>query len=105
MKKPSTLWKVVTVFIAIFVGSILVDSWILQPETIDHVCKKINVGSSISDVFTKAKEFNLRTTEARSNKGQKYITIHGGSFNRHVCEIEHDDNKVIKKEFKKMNTR
>ena len=105
MKKPSTLWKVVTVFIAIFVGSILVDSWILQPDTIDHVCKKINVGASTSDVITKAKEFNLRTTEARAGKDQKYITIHGGSFNQHVCKIELDGNKVIKKEFKKMNTR
>ena len=105
MKKPSTLWKVVTAFIAIFIGSILVDSWILQPETIDHVCNKINIGTSTNDVFTKAKEFNLRLTESRSDKEQKYITLHGGSFNRHICEIEHDGNKVIKKEFKNMNTR
>ena len=105
MKKPSTLWKVITAFVAIFIGSIFIDSWVLEPERIDHVCKKILIGAPISDVFTKAKEYNLRLIESRVDKEQKYITLHGGSFSRHICEIKHDGNKVIKSEFKKINIR
>lgn len=106
MKKPSTLWKVITVLIAIFVGSIFIDSWIIQPESIDYVCKKITTGSATNDVFIKAKEHNLRATEFQlPNKDQKYITLHGGSFNRYICEITHDGNKVIKSKFKKISVR
>ncbi len=106
MKKPSTLWKVTTAFIAIFVGSIFIDSWILEPKRIDHLCNKIQIGTSTSDVFTKAEEYNLRLIESRPvGKDLNNITLHGGSFNRHICEITHDGNQVVKKEFKKISVR
>ena len=106
MKKPSTLWKVITAFIAIFLGSMFIDSWILQPERIDHVCNNIDIGIPTSDIFKIAEEHNLRLIEFRPiDNDLKYITLHGGSFNRYICEITHNGNQVIKKEFKKTNVR
>lgn len=102
MKKPSTLWKVITFFIAVFVGSIFIDSWVLEPDRINHVCNKINIGTPTSEVFARAKEYNLRVIESRAlGKDQKHITLHGGSFSRYICEIAHDGNQVVKSEFKK----
>ena len=106
MKKPSTLWKVITAFIAIFVGSILIDSWIMEPDRIEYVCNNIFIGTATSDVFIKAKEYNLRLIESiPTERNHKYIKLHGGSFNSHICEITHDGNKVIKIEFKKVSVR
>ena len=106
MKKPSTLWKVITAFIAVFAGSIFIDSWILEPGRVEHVCNKIHIGTSTSDVFTRAEEYNLRLIESRPvGKDLKYITLHGGSFSRYICEITHDGNQVVKNEFKKMRDR
>ena len=104
MKKPSTFWKILTVFIAVFIGSVFIDSWVLEPQRIDHVCSKINVGTPTSDVFVRAKEYNVRVIESRPEDTDiKYITLHGGSFSRYICEITHDGDQVLKKEFKKTN--
>ena len=106
MKNPSTFWKILTAIIAVFIGSVFIDSWILEPQRIDHVCSEINVGTPTSEVFVRAKEYNVRVTESRpEDKDIKYITLHGGSFSRYVCEITHDGGHVINREFKKANVR
>ena len=106
MKKPSRVIKIITVLIAVFIGSVFIDSWLLEPNRIDQVCSEIQVGVSTTEVFAKAKEFNLRLIESRpEGKKIKFITIHGGAFGRYVCEIQHDDSHVIKSVFKKVNVR
>ena len=83
-----------------------IDSWILQPERIDNVCNDIDIGIPTSEVFKIAEEYNLRLIESRPiDNNLKYITLHGGSFNIYICEITHNGNRVIKKEFKKTNVR
>ncbi len=106
MKKPNTLWKVITAFIAVFVGSIFIDSWILEPERVENACNQIHIGTPTSEVFTRAEEHNLKLIESRPvDEDLKYITLHGGSFSRYICEITHDGKKVIKNEFKKVSVR
>jgi len=106
MKKPSRVLKIVTALIAIFVGSVFIDSWFLEPNRINQVCETIHTGSPTSDVFTKAEEFNIRLLETRPNdKEVNYITLHGGSFGGYVCEIQHDGSHVVRSEFKKINVR
>ena len=106
MKKPSRVLKIVTVLIAIFVGSVFIDSWFLEPNRIHEVCETIHAGAPTSEVFTKAEEFNTRLIESQSNdKEVNYITLHGGSFGKFVCEIQHDGSSVVRSEFKKMSVR
>ena len=106
MKQPSTFWKVITGFIVIFIGSILVDSWVLEPARIEHVCNKIQIGDSSNDVLDKAEKYNIRVIKSIfDDQNQQIITLHGGSFNRYICQITHNNNQVIKNEFKKMNVR
>ena len=106
MKQPNTFWKVLTAFIAIFIGSVLIDSWILEPDRIEFACGQIKIEAPISDVFTKAKEFNLRLIESKpEGDAQQYIILHGGSFSRYVCEITHDGNRVLEIAFIKANVR
>lgn len=102
MKKPSLFLKIITALIAVFIGSVFIDSWLLEPNRIDHVCSAILAGTPTSDVFAKAEEYNVRLVESRPvDKDLKYITLHGGSFGGYVCEIQHDGNLVVKSEFKK----
>ena len=106
MKKPSRVLKIVTALIAIFVGSVFIDSWFLEPNRIHEVCETIYSGAPTSDIFTKAEELKIKLIETRPNdKEVNYITLHGGSFGRYVCEIQHDGNSVVKSEFKKMSVR
>ncbi len=106
MKKPSRALKIVTALIAIFVGSVFIDSWFLEPNKIDQVCETIYAGAPTSDVFAKAEEFKFRLIESRPNdKEVNYITLHGGPFGEYVCEIQHDGSHVIGSEFKKMSVR
>ena len=106
MKNPSRLLKIVTALIAVFIGSVFIDSWFLEPNRIEHVCDKIQVGAPSSEIFNKAKEFNMRFIESRSNdKEVSLITLHGGAFGKYVCEIQHDGSHVVSSEFKKMNVR
>ena len=106
MKKPSRALKIVTALIAVFIGSVFIDSWLLEPNRIEHMCSEIQVDVSISEVFTKASEFNLRLIESRpEGKEINFITIHGGAFGRYVCEIQHDGSHVVKSVYKKVNVR
>ena len=106
MKKPGRLLKIVTVLIAVFIGSVFIDSWFLEPNRIEHVCVEIQTGSPTSEIFNKAKEFNMRLIESHPNhKEVSIITLHGGAFGKYVCEIQHDGSHVVSSKFKNMNIR
>ncbi len=104
MKQPSILWKVIIGFIVVFIGSILVDSWILEPDRIEQACKQMQTGDSSNKVLANAKQYNLRTTVSKANvENQQMITLHGGSMNKYICKLALAGDQVTSIEFK--NTR
>ena len=106
MLAPSRLAKIISILIAVFVGSVFIDSWLLQPKRLEHLCGLFPVGTSINELPTRAQEYSVKLIESPGSDNQtKLITLHGGSFNQYICEIHHDGEKVIQNEFKKASVR
>lgn len=106
MLAPSRLAKIISILIAVFVGSVFIDSWLLQPKRLEHLCGLFPVGASIEDIQIKVQEYGVKIIEKPGlEKQTKLITLHGGSFGQYVCEIHHEGTKVLQSEFKKAKAR
>ena len=106
MLAPSSLAKIISILIAVFVGSVFIDSWLLQPKRLEHLCGLFPVGSTIEDIETKVHEYSVKIIEKPALENQtKLITLHGGSFGRYVCKIQHDGTHVLQSTFKKVSVR
>ena len=106
MLAPSRLAKIIIILIAVFVGSVFIDSWLLQPQRLEHLCGMYAPGVKIDDIHTATQKFSLQLIETPGPDNQtKVITLHGGSFGQYVCEIHHDETEVLRNTYKKIDIR
>ena len=76
MKKPGRLLKIVTVLIAVFIGSVFIDSWFLEPNRIEHVCVEIQTGTPTTG---KVLPGAIRGTAQIQGRGKPGTCDRGGS--------------------------
>ena len=104
MLTPSRLAKIIVILIAVFVGSVFMDSWLLQPQRLEHLCSTFMPGAKVDGIHNRAQEFGVKLIEKPGADHQtKNTTLHGGSFGQYICDIQHDGERVLQSEFKKMD--